>query len=205
MTQQLPREKPASGSYTVVDRVTKVRCSATSLEGLINRVGQVRAAVGAVSGLDLRNEVERWLCEDSPDSCTETDLSIPRLTGLTLTDVIRGSTVMISKLVNNVQPVPQDEAIQRGSVCRNCKYNQKFPLPCTGVCGFLKDMAIRLSGNQGTEHDRYLHSCAVCHCFLQAAIWLPLDVQCSVVTDDMKKQFRYVKDKEKIPCWKICT
>ena len=199
MKKPLPHELPSGAAYTITDPVTRVLCTGTTLEGLISRISQVRGAMGAVCGLNLREEVERWLCEQYPQDCTEVDMSVPRKRSLNLSDIIHGSRVMASFIAHGAVPESREEAERRGAICQKCEFNKKFPLPCTGVCGELKDLAIRVSGNQGTYYDQFLHSCNICGCFLQAAIWIPLRDQCKGVTADMRKQFTQIPH-----CWKIC-
>ena len=127
-------------------------------------------------------------------------MTVPRKRNLNLTDVIRGSHVMIKAWISGSNPVSREEAERRGSICKTCPYNIRFPTGCAGVCGELLNIAMRVSNSQGTQNDRGLHSCAVCGCYLVVAQWLPLDVQCVAVTDDMKKQFASIPH-----CWKRCN
>jgi hypothetical protein len=153
--------------------------------------------MGAVSGLDLRTEVENWICEERPEDCTEVDMNIPRKRSLTLSDVLRGSRVMVSFIAHGANPVEREEAENRAKICMLCEFNQFFPKPCVGICGELKELATRISGNQGTQYDKHLQSCSICGCFLQAAIWIPLSSQCLGVNAIMKQQFKNVQG-----CWK---
>lgn len=194
-----PHETSEKGNYSVVDPATGVLCIATTFEGLVHRVGQVRTAMGARAGLSLREELEEMVCSQSPADCTAVDMTIPRKRNLTLSDVIRGTKVLASFVAAGSQPVARDEAERRAQICRACPYNIRFPTPCTGVCGELLSLAQRVAGNQGTQYDRSLFSCSICGCYCAAAIWIPLEHQCKGVTADMAKQFSAVPG-----CWKQC-
>lgn len=197
MTQNKPNEHPASGTYTVVDPLTKVTVSSPTFEGLLNNVSRVRVAMGAVSGLDLRTEVEQWVCENQPENCTGVDMAIPRKRHLTLSDILRGTAVMVKFKLAGSPLVDRAEAERRGAICKECTFNQRFDKPCTGNCPELQSMINSVVGHQGTYYDQFLHGCGICRCSLQAAIWVPLDMQFTGMPDDMKAQFRSVKH-----CWK---
>ena len=197
MKRPIPHDEPSAGNYTITDPITKVPCSALTFEGLINRVGQVRAAVGAVSGLNLREWLEDEVCKAYPKDCTEVDLSKPRKLRLTLTDVIHGTVVLASFIAAGSPAVSREEAERRAQICLKCEFNIRFPTPCTGVCGELLRIAQSLSGGQGTQYDRGLHSCSICRCYNAAQIWVPLEFLAKGVTEDMKKQFAAVPN-----CWK---
>jgi hypothetical protein len=199
MTKEVPNEIPAGGSYQVVDPLTKVLCMATSLEGLVRRVGQVRSAMGAHTGTDLRAEVESWLCGDYPQDRVPVDVAKPRKRSrLLLSDVVHGTQAMIARFISG-HSVPREEAERRAQICMKCPLNTVFDKPCTGVCGTLLEIAMLASGRQGTQYDRYLHSCSICGCFLQAAIWCDLESQCKGVTPTMVAQFATLDY-----CWKKC-
>lgn len=197
MYKPLPHDTPSSGSYAVTDPLTKILCTASTFEGLVNRVGQVRAAMGCASGLNLREELEQWICSQLPQDCTEVDMSIPQKRSLTLTDVIRGTKVLASFVLDGMKPVSREEAERRAQVCIACPYNIRFPTPCTGVCGELLNLALQFSGNQGTQYDRALKSCNVCGCYNMAQIWIPIENLKRGLTEDMEKQFKAVPN-----CWK---
>ena len=206
MKRGIPNPHPASGTYTIVDRLTKVRVSATTFDGLLNSVGRVRIAMGAVSGLDLRTEVENWICEEHPEDCTGVDMTIPRKRNIMLSDVLHGTRVMVAFKLDGNPLVSRDEAMRRGEICKNCQFNQRFDKPCTGWCAELAAMVHTIIGHQGLPVDAYLHACSICACFNAAQIWLPLDILDKGLTDDMRAQFRGVTvkmpDGQTAPCWK---
>ena len=190
MKRSLPHNIPASGAYEVTDRLTKVRCAAPTFEGLVDRISHVRAAMGAVSGLDLRTEVENWICEERPEDCTEVDMNIPRKRKLNLSDVIRGTRVMASFKLAGSPLVDRNEAERRGSICQHCQFNQWFAKPCTGICPELQSVVNAIVGHQGTYYDQFLNSCSICSCFLQASIWMPLFIQADGFRECNSKRYR---------------
>ena len=208
MTRKVPNNTPASGTYSIVDRLTKVRVFATTFDGLVQNIGRVRVAIGAVSGLDLRTEVENWVCEEQPENCTGVDMAIPRKRNIMLSDVIHGMKVMVNFKLHGNPLVERDEAMRRGEICKHCEFNQRFDKPCTGWCHEIAAMVHDIIGHQGLPVDAYLHACTVCACFNAAQIWLPLEILDKGLTDDMRKQFSNVTvlmpDGRRLPCWKQC-
>lgn len=206
MKRPIPRDTPSSGAYETVDRLTRIRVASNTFEGLLNRISHVRGAIGAVSGAGLREEVERWICEEHPEDCTEVDMNLPRKRRLTLSDVIHGTRVMVSFKLAGSPLVERAEAERRGAICQHCQFNQFFEKPCTGICPELQSIVNAIVGHQGTYYDQFLKSCGICGCFLQAAIWLPLEIQCKVLTDSQRAQFSKVTvkmtDGSSRPCWK---
>ena len=206
MKRSLPHNIPASGTYETVDRLTKIRCASPTFEGLIDKINHVRNAMGAVSGLDLRTEVENWICAEHPEDCTEVDMNIPRRRKINLSDVIRGTRVMVAFKLAGSPLVEREEAERRGAICKECHFNQRFDKPCTGICPELQTVVNAVVGHQGTHYDQYLNACSICACMLQAAIWIPLDIMDKGLTDEMRAQFSKVTIKMpsgfEIPCWK---
>lgn len=194
---KVPNDNPESGTYTVYDPLTRISSSGRTFENLFDNVARTRYALGVSSGLDLRKEVEAWVCRDYPGDCTGIDLTKPRKRRLTLSDVINGSRVMMSFVKSGREVVDRAEAERRAQICKTCPFNIIFPKPCAGVCGELLNIVKVITGNQGTQYDGSLHSCSVCGCFLQAAIWLPLETQCQGVPPEMAKQFTAIPN-----CWK---
>jgi hypothetical protein len=197
MIENKPNDIPSGPNYTITDPATGVMCTATTFEGLVNRVGQVRSAMGTRAGLSLREEVEKMVCQLYPQDCTGVDMATPRKRNLNLTDVIRGTVVLASFVAGGSVPVPREEAERRAQICLQCQYNVRFPTPCTGVCGELLSIAQRVAGGHGTQYDRGLHACSICACYNAAQIWIPMEHLKKGVTEDMVKQFAAVKG-----CWK---
>ena len=197
MKRAIPHEVPSSGNYETVDRLTKIRVSSTTFEGLLKRIYHVRGAIGAVSGADLRTELESWICEEQPGECGDVDMNVPRKRHLNLSDVIRGTKVMMAFKLAGSPLVPREEAERRGAICKTCPYNQKFDKPCVGWCPELASLVNSIVGHQGTYYDQFLHACQICGCFLPAAIWLPDNLQMVGMDDTMRNQFKAIPH-----CWK---
>jgi hypothetical protein len=200
MKRNTPNDVPSGGTYTIVDRLTRIQSSGSTFETLLNNVGRTRVAIGAVSGLDLRTEVEDWVCDAYPGDCTGVDMNIPRKINLGLSDIMHGTRMLLKIKMAKDPLVDLAEAERRGAICKTCPYNQKFAKPCSGWCPELATLVRDIIGNQGTYYDQFLHGCAICRCFLPSAIWVKLDLQCSVLDDNVKNQFKAVPN-----CWKICN
>lgn len=70
--------------------------------------------------------------------------------------------------------VSQEEAERRALICQKCIHNKPVG-GCDGCTGFAAEVASFLSG-MTTPQDERLNVCLLCHCFLKAKVWLPLDV-----------------------------
>lgn len=193
---------PYGGKFNYVDPDTGHELWAVTWENLIHQATAHRRANNLPIGLGFEDRIEEQCCLDLPEECTDPDPSIPKKTQLTLWDVVRGSQVMMSFVANGSQIVDRAEAERRAEICTKCVYNSAFLKPCGGICAELKNVVSSIIDHQGTRFDAQLKSCNICSCFLQASIWLRLEDQCKGVTDEMRQQFSYVK--EKSGCWKVC-
>lgn len=193
---------PYGGLWSYRDPFTGTVLSAVTWENLIRIATEHRRANGNPIGAGFEQEVESQLCLNHPDECDGVDELQLKKHELTLSDILHGTRVMISQGLSGNQLVPVEEAMRRGAICKACPLNSSFIKPCSGICPELKELVRRITDAYGTEYDRYMHSCRICHCFLEAAIKLPLEVQCVGVTDEMKRQFAIAKDR--YGCWKQC-
>jgi hypothetical protein len=174
--------------------------SGTTFDMLMTNIRKWRFANGMVNGLGLEEEVERELCKAYAVECEESDERVPTRHSAAWSDVLRFTRVMVSHWWNNRQTESQTEANQRAAVCIGCPNNCAVTYPCSGRCGDLKELARVISGGGSTPHDERLQQCAICLCDLQSAIWVPLEYQQSVLTDEQKAQFRYAAQAHR--CWK---
>lgn len=191
---------PHGGMFSWKDPVTQQWVRGTNWQMLINRIYDHRKANSVPIGLGFEDEVERDLCRDYPDECYIPDPNFPINRQLSLSDVVRGSQVMMAYKLAGSPLVERSEAERRAQICLRCPFNTHFSKPCTGICQELADVVNSIIAHQGTQYDQDLKACNVCGCFLQAAIWLPLDIQCKGVTDPMKAKFSLIKG-----CWKQCV
>ena len=159
-----------------------------------------RKANGIPIGLDFENELENALCAKYPDACFSDDPRAPiKIERVNLSDVIHGTKVMIRHFLNKREIVPREEAERRANICATCKLNVNFPKGCGGsLCGELLEIVKSIVGAQSTSRDAELHSCYICKCFNQPAVWVPAELQVAALIDHQKEQFKQVKDY----CWK---
>lgn len=190
---------PYGGMYYWKDPLTGAEVRGTNWNMLIGRIYAERRANGVPVGLGFEDEVEKDLCRDYPAECEIPDPNFPTNRRLTLSDVIRGSQVMMSFLAHGSPLVDRAEAERRARICLKCPFNTYFSKPCTGICQELANVVASIINHQGTQYDTDLKACNVCGCFLQAAIWMPLDIQCKGVTEEMACKFKTINN-----CWKIC-
>jgi hypothetical protein len=195
---------PYGGGFEIKDKLTGAPISGYTFDVLVEFAKNQRHANGVPIGLDFEKELEQWVCEAYPKECEHYNPRIPRRPNeVGFTDLLHGTRVMLAHVVNHREVVPREEAERRASICVNCRYNQPFRRPCGGICGELLDLVKGITNSQGTPMDEKLKSCFVCKCFLQASIWLPLEIQCKGVDAEQKAQFDSVRDSG-IPCWKAC-
>jgi hypothetical protein len=161
-----------------------------------------RRAHGWPIGLGLEEEIEQELCKKHPNECTHVDASMPEPGKRhSWRDVLTGTKVMIRDVLSGRKRVTQEEAYRRADICVKCNWNQDISWPCGGSCGELKDFVENvLQTPTNTPYEGRLKSCGVCSCYNSAAIWLPLDVQQSALTEEQKSKFRTAR--ETMNCWK---
>ena len=93
--------------------------------------------------------------------------------------------------------VSRDEANRRAEICSKCKFNVRFPKPCNGYCGELREIVTALVGSERTSYEEKLESCSICGCYLSAAVWMDLGTQIKPLSQEIKNQFESVSW-----CWK---
>lgn len=167
---------------------------------LVASAREWRKANGYPIGVGFEEEVEQAACQQYPAECeTSTGFNI-RPRNLTLSDVVTGTKVMLRFKMAGSPLVAPEEANRRAAICSNCPLNVKFAKPCAGICAELRDLVAGIINNQGTPSDANLNSCGICHCFLQASVWLPLEIQFPPLTQAEKDKFREAQ--KNLGCWK---
>jgi len=136
-----------------------------------------------------------------PVECMDVDPARPKKRRLGLDDVLRGARVLLEFKLGGSQLVDQAEAERRAAICAACHMNSGWQRPCS-VCQELGDLVRSITGGRSTSKDDRLFSCHVCACALKAAVHLPLETQCLGVTEEMRREFAYMKDIA--GCWKSC-
>jgi len=191
---------PHGGGFRITDPLTGIEFFGLQFDNVYQKICDSRKANGIPYGIEFEEEVEQWCCLHYPDECDETDPDMPTVRKLALSDVIHGTQVMVAFKLAGSPLVDRAEAERRGQICVKCPFNQKFAKPCSGVCAELQSLVSSIVGQQGTQYDQSLNACSICGCFLQAAIWLPLEIQCKGVPEAMRKKFANVQT----GCWKTC-
>lgn len=163
---------------------------------LVDNCRQWRIANGIPVGLGFVQEVEKACCQAKPDHCVPCDPVLhPRR--LTFGDVMTGTQSMLRFIVAGRPLVTGDEAERRAAICAKCPFNVPFSTPCGGICDSLKKMVQAVVGAVTTSQDHALKSCYFCGCFLQSAVWLPVDIQLKPLTQAQKDKLNSVPN-----CWK---
>lgn len=191
---------PYGGGYVITDPMTGIQVSGGNFDMLLRSAMESRRANSVPIGIGFEQELETWVCEKYPSECEDIGEGKIRKRYLTLRDIVAGSQVMLSQVMNSRKVVDREEAERRGQICVNCPLNDRFSKPCHGMCPELAAVVGWITGAQGTRHDAALHGCQICGCFNQAAIWVPLDAQWKALTDEQKEQFKTAK--KTLGCWK---
>jgi hypothetical protein len=190
---------PYGGQYVINRSDLGFVGSGSTFDMLENSVKAYRKANGIPIGIGFLQELESAVCDLYPAECEESDPNLPpdRPRRLRLNDVIVGSKTMLNFWLAGNPIVSQEEMERRVNICVSCKYNVQFPKSCGGGCGELKELVLSIVGNRATPRSSELNSCAICACFLEAAVWLPVDIQVKALSDAQRAQFSHVPW-----CWK---
>jgi hypothetical protein len=152
-------------------------------------------------GSEFSRQLEEAVCDDAPSLCKECQVEGEPIK-VTAGMVLRGTKTMIAFLVAGRPVVDQPEATRRAGLCYRCPKRSRFRTSCGGLCNEMKRIVDRIVGTRVTGVELGLSACGICHCFLSASVWLPLDVQCQGVNDAQRSGFAKVR--ETYPCWKEC-
>ena len=189
---------PYGGEYRWRDPITKVEVVGSHWNMLMNRIYDERKANGVPCGIEFEKEVEEALCRDYPQECEINDPRFPRrVARLGFAEIVAGTRLLLKVKLGGVPLVQQEEAARRADICATCPFNVHFNKPCAGLCGELYSVVKAIVGGAALPNEERVNSCSICGCFIGAAVWLPVDVQRSVLTDDQKMQFDNVPN-----CWK---
>lgn len=165
---------------------------------LMTRIYAERKANGIPCGLEFEDEVERDLCRDYPAECQLDDPRFPRKRNwLSFHEIIAGTKLLLKFKVSGSPVVAQEEAERRANICASCPFNVEFQRPCAGLCGELYSLVQSIIGNLHVSQESKVKSCQLCGCYLGAAVWLPVDLQRSVLSEHQLEQFDSVDF-----CWK---
>lgn len=165
-----------------------------------------RKANGWAIGLNFENELEAEVCAKHPHECVMDTSNLPKPKGVIDSSTIaRGSATMFevlkARLKGDLQLVSQDEANARAATCDKCPWKVTMRYGCGGPCGAIVDI-ITATASKETNPPMGSYACGICQCFLRAAVWLDLDVQCSSLEQAIKDEFKQVQTE--YPCWKKC-
>lgn len=206
MTQFKPRIKfrgavPYGGEYRLELTEKGFVGFGTTFDMLMTNIRSYRKANALPNGLGLEEEVEFEVCKKYMAECIETDARIPVPRAINWEEAVQGTQVMVGTRLSGRGLVPREEAERRAQICLKCPWNYETNMKCPNtICGELKQVVEWIIGSNGTQWDNNLKSCAVCHCYLTAAIWVPVEVQVAPLTEVQKEQFKLAR--EQWGCWK---
>lgn len=191
---------PYGGGYTLENSDKGFVGFGTTFDMLMTNVRNYRKANALPNGLGLEEEVECEVCRLYPAECIETDARVPVPRPISWQEAVQGTRVMMSHQLAGRPLVPREEAERRAKICADCPWNYQVNFQCSGICGELQQVVQAIVGSQGTPHDGKLRSCAVCHCYLTASVWVPIEIQTPHLTAEQRSQYKLAK--EEWGCWK---
>lgn len=108
---------------------------------------------------------------------------------LSMADVIRGTAVLGTFMIQGMPLVDKEVAAARGAICAGCPF--AMTVEGCGACAGLSNAIADIAGRDTLPSDTILanKSCGVCKCAARAQIWLPADILNKGVTDLMMQQF----------------
>lgn len=206
MKQKLkdPSRVPHGGLYQLNLPERGMVGSGTCLYQLKDSITAYRKANSIPTGLGFPDELEEAVCQQYPQECKgELPTNTPRPGKFDWQDVVRGSMVMLKQKLGGIPLVNDAEANRRAAICAKCPWKSEVQMPCSArICGELQTIVERVVGARTTTSDSQItrKCCAVCGCFLTASVYVDLELQWSVLSEEQKAQFRVVG--ENYPCWK---
>jgi len=166
----------------------------TSFSNLLAAVREHRMANGYPMQMDMEQEVEEGVCEQSPSICVEVEADlIPHK--LTIANVLAFTMTLGESILKGSPRVDDVEANRRAVICSGCTDNVRAE-GC-GACNSKRINSIveKLTRSKPTDHDDKLATCRYCGCLNKAQVWFPL----SILQNHIKPEIR-----EALPahCWK---
>lgn len=147
---------------------------------------------------DISAQIEHQMCARlPPEFCADSSgrlLALHPWSGLrqTISQIVEGTTALLSWLASGFEFVPQAEADARAAVCASCPFNGPA-VGCTGCVGSamqtLRVSLRQLVGARKTAVDGRLNSCYICGCELRVKVWVPRAILASHMSGDQAKAF----------------
>lgn len=144
-------------------------------------------------------EIEDQLCKLLPPGwCVYETGELPQWfldARITLDDIINGTKVLGSFILEGMPLVDKETAASNGKICAGCYAN--VPAPGCGPCVGLANLVASVAGSTPLESDPQLEgrACLYCKCASRANIWVPVEISQRGVSDETL---------ERMPdfCWK---
>jgi len=197
-----PMQPPYGGMFKIERKDLGMVGFGTTFEMLERNVRKYRRDNAIPIGLGFSEELETQICLMYPNECEATSDVLPLTRRIGLDDVVRGTRVLLElKLKMGGQLVPSEEANRRAHICDKCKLAQEFPVPCSGICGELKNLTDQIVGGYPTFLDGDKRACKICRCFLASHVRVPYAALEVGLDAEMKAQF--AEAATHLGCWKV--
>lgn len=186
---------PRGGLWRYEHPISGYKFSSHQLGAIKHSIWQHESANGYPETSD--EDIENQLCKNHASSCG--DNSSPRVVqrALHVSDIVRGTKVLVHFKATGSKLVSQEHANRRAEECANCKKNVDYRKPCAGLCAELVELVKSIIGEVSTPYDSQLKACGICACSNAAQVHIPANVLASGVNDRMMEEFRAMPD-----CWK---
>lgn len=167
---------------------------------LLRDIKGYRKANALPIGVWFEEEVEEEVCKKYPGECDFNNPDMPRYAELHSSDVARGIKIMLKHKLAGSPLVDDATALRRAEICVKCPYNVSIRYPCAGRCGDLEETVRSVIGSKQPPFGDRLKACAICKCFVGVSIYVPLQMQQSVLGTREKEYFKMAG--KEVGCWK---
>lgn len=173
-----PNKTPPGGYFEYVQPESNLLFRHHSRMWLAHEVKAHRQAMGYPVGPNFEVEIDEGVCKRQPHICIdENERNFRQRQRLGWAEVVDGTETLFRHFVAGSPLVSQEEAESRARVCAGCQYNVSFKKPCGGLCGQLATLVNKVVGARLVSNAGAINSCALCGCYLNAAVWLPIEFQ----------------------------
>lgn len=157
--------------------------------GWLERIKEHRRINNYPTPEDWVAEAEDQLCKLLPPGWCRQDTGEPPEwfidSRVGVDEVLRGTQVLASFVVQGMPLVDKSLAAERGAICAGCPFaaNAAGCGPCVGLSNLIAEVA----GTDALPSDALLanKSCLICGCAARAQIWLPIELLAKGVTPEM--------------------
>lgn len=152
-------------------------------------------------GLEFESYIEELVCRALPNECAPCrNGQVIRPPHISPATVLQGIQVWVKSKFSDAPAVDPAEARRRAGICNGCPWKVQLAGGCGGGCGAIEEAAAAVFGAKDTGYNLERATCSVCSCYCRAMVWVDLQTQQSVLSDQQRADFKVVA--ADYPCWK---